>query len=75
MFPDIANKFNKTAVLTANTADICRHIVVRWQKTLVFDVTCKMLIMRMIDCFDADGNKNQFQEPPFLEAETCVSCR
>jgi len=27
----------------------------------------------MINCFDADKNKKQFQEAPFLEAKTAVS--
>ena len=27
------------------------------------------------DFFDADKNTNQFQEPPFLESNTTVSCR
>ena len=70
-----ANKFNKKAVLSIHTADICRHVVVRWRKTLFWGVTYKTLVISEINDFDADKNKNQFQEPPFLEANTYVSCR
>ena len=69
------NKINKKAVLTANTADICQHVVLRWRKTLVFGITWKMLIISMIDCFDVYENVNRFQEPMFLEPKTAVSCR
>jgi len=69
------NKFNKKTVLTAHTADICRRIVFRWQKTLIFGITCKALGISEIKAFDADKNTNQFQEPPFLEAKTAASCR
>ena len=69
------NKFNKKAVLTANTADICQRIVVRCKKTHIFIITCKALGISEIKAFDADKNTNQFQEPPFLEAKTAASCR
>ena len=70
-----ANKFNKMAVLTMHTANICRHIVFRWQKTLIFGITWKILIIRAINNFNADKNRCQFQEPPFLESKTAASCR
>ena len=70
-----ANKFNKKTILSMHTADICRHVVVRWRKTLFWGVTYKMLVISEINSFDDDKNKNQFQEPPFLEANTYVSCR
>ena len=69
------NKINKKAVLTANTADICQRVVIRWQKTLIFGITWKMLIISMIDCFNVYENANQFQEPMFLAPKTAVSCR
>ena len=69
------NKFNKKAILTAHTVDICRRIVFRWQKTLIFVITCKVLGISEIKAFDADKNTNQFQEPPFLEAKTAASYR
>ena len=62
-----ANKFNKKAILTAKTDDICQRVVVRWQKTLVFCVTFKLLIISEINAFNADNKWNQFQEPPFLD--------
>ena len=34
-----ANKFDKKAILSIHTADICRRIVVRLRKTLVFCIT------------------------------------
>ena len=69
------NKFNKKAILSIHTADICRHIVVRWRKTLVFDITYKALIISVINRFYVYKNKNQFQEPPVLESNSYVSCR
>ena len=33
------NKINKKAVLIANTANIRKRVVIRWQKTLVFGIT------------------------------------
>ena len=69
------NKFNKKTVLTAHTVDICRRIVFRCKKTLIFIITCKALGINEIKAFDADKNTNQFQEPPFLEAKTAASCR
>ena len=69
------NKINKKAVLIANTANIRKRVVIRWQKTLVFGITWKMLIISMIDCFNVYENANQFQEPMFLEPKTVVSCR
>ena len=69
------NKFNKKAILSIHTADICRHIVVRWRKTLVFDITYKALIISVINRFYVYKNKNQFQEALFLGSKTAVSCR
>ena len=57
----IMNKFNKTAVLTTNTADIRQHIILHWQKTLVFGITRKALIISVIYVFNAGKNKNKFQ--------------
>ena len=68
-----ANKFNKKAILTARTADICRRIVIRWRKTLFWSITQKALVINEINVFDADKNKTHFQEPPFIEANTAVS--
>ena len=70
-----ANKVNKKAVLTTKTDDICQRVVVRWQKTLVFCVTFKLLIISEINAFNADNKWNQFQEPPFLDPKTAASCR
>ena len=70
-----ANKLNKKAILTARTADICRCVVVRCRKTLVFGITHKVLIISIITLFNADKIKKQFQEPPFLESNSYVSCR
>ena len=69
------NKVNKKAVLNIHTADICRRIVVKLRKTLILGITRKALIINRINGFDACKNTNQFQEPPFLEAKTYVSCR
>ena len=69
------NKFNKMPVLTTHTADICRRVVVRWLKTLIFGIRQNELKINVIVFFDTNKNMNQFQEPPFLEAKTYVSCR
>ena len=71
----VMNKFNKKAILSMRTVDICRWVGVRCQKTLIFGITFKILIISLIDCFDANKNKNQFQEPPFLESKSAASCR
>lgn len=68
------NKFNKKAILTAHTADICRRVVFRCRKTLVFGIIYNTLVINLIDFFDGDKHTNQFQELPFLEAKTTVSC-
>ena len=70
-----ANKLNKKAVLTARKADICRRVVVRWLKTLIFGIRQNELKINVIVFFDTNKNMNQFQEPSFLEAKTYVSCR
>ena len=41
-----ANKFNKKAILTAHTTNICRRVVVRWQKTLFWSIIDKALVSR-----------------------------
>ena len=69
------NKFNKKAILSMRTVDICRWVGVRCRKTLIFGITFKILIISLIDCFDTNKNKNQFQEPPFLKAKSAASCR
>ena len=70
-----ANKINKTHVLSMHTADICQRVIVWWQKTLIFGIRWKILIIRAVGVFDADKNRNQFQELPLLDAKTYVSCR
>ena len=71
---NVMNKINKKAVLSMHTADICRRVVVCLQKMLIFAITRKMLIISAIALFNADKNKNQFQEPPFLAFNSYVSC-
>ena len=69
------NNFNKKAVLTANTAHICRRVAIRWRKTLILGITWNMLIISTVCFFDTGKNTHQFQEPPFLGAKTAVPCR
>ena len=70
----VMNNINKKAILSIHTSDICRHIIVRWRKTLIFCIKQKALIIRVINVFIADKNTNQFQEPPLLESKTTASC-
>ena len=69
------NKFNKKAILSMRTVDICRWVGVRCQKTLIFGIRQNELKINVIVFFDTNKNMNQFQEPLFLEAKTYVSCR
>ena len=69
------NKVNKKAVLSIHTADICQRVIIQLRKTLFWSITRKALIINRINGFDACKNTNQFQEPPFLEAHSYVSCR
>ena len=70
-----ANKFNKKAVLSIHTADICRRVVLRWRKTLVFSIKHKTLTISVIDFFNESKNTNQFQEAPILGSKPTVSYR
>ena len=53
-----ANKFNKKAVLSMHTADICRRVVVWLRKMRIFSIACKILIIKAVGVFDAD-KKNE----------------
>ena len=67
------NKFNKKAVLTIHTADICRRVVVRWLKTLILGIRQNELKINVIVFFDTNKNMNRFQEVPFLDDNTAAS--
>ena len=69
------NKFNKRAVLTRHTADICRRVARWWQKTLFWSITHKILVISVINEFNTYKNTNQLQELSFLDAKTYVSYR
>ena len=56
----VMNKFNKRAILTANTGSIRRRIIVPMRKTQFWGFTYKTLVISEINNFDADKNKNQF---------------
>ena len=42
--------------MTMNTANICQCVTLRLQKTLVFSITHKYLIINPIDCFNSTQN-------------------
>ena len=67
------NKFNKKAILSMRTVDICRWVGVRCQKTLIFGIRQKELKINVIDFFDTNKNMNRFQEVPFLDDKTAAS--